>query len=466
MTTDFISFMSEVYFSSSISNYFEKYDPEGGKMNISMVNQSISKKKPTPWTEATSRSPSLRRADFKRKSAPWTKAASRRPSFSRADSKKESTPRTEAASRSPRLGRAGFIKEPASQAEAASRGLRLGRADSVKESAWLPLAPITVFVAGTKVDPPGAAFGPRRQPSWEFVWVRAGSVTARVNRRTIQGSAGTLMLVPSGATDRYDWSRKEKTVHSFIHFFSGAAPRVWPPEGPSIPFGPLPAGWPSPSRWPLSRNLPPGHTLFQLFRQVLSYFPLRDEKFKPLLGPAVELMLRLYLAGTAEAPREKSFDPGLSPAVEKVLPWLKEGLRNQPGRKIKLSEMARAASVSPQYLCRLFKKDLGIGPMECVRLLKTEYGGELLERSQLTVKEIAHRSGFENPFHFSRAFKEIYGLPPKTYREEFQKGSYIKPYSPVFRKYQFTRVLSIVSLKHQPESFQLMRKKYRTPFNQ
>jgi AraC family transcriptional regulator len=427
MTTDFISFMSEVYFSSSISNYFEKYGPEGGKMNISMVNQSISKKKPTPWTKAASRRPSFRRADSKRESAPWTEAASRSPSLRRADSKKESAKR---------------------------------------EVVWPPLEPITVFVAGTKVDPPGAAFGPRRQPSWEFVWVRAGSVTARVNRRTIQGSAGTLMLVPSGATDRYDWSRKEKTVHSFIHFFSGAAPRVWPPEGPSIPFGPLPAGWPSPSRWPLSRNLPPGHTLFQLFRQVLSYFPLRDEKFKPLLGPAVELMLRLYLAGPAEAPREKSFDPGLSPAVEKVLPWLKEGLRNQPGRKIKLSEMARAASVSPQYLCRLFKKDLGIGPMECVRLLKTEYGGELLERSQLTIKEIAHRSGFENPFHFSRAFKEIYGLPPKTYREGFQKGSYIKPYSPLFRKYQFTRVLSIVSLKHQPPSFQLMRKKYRTPFNQ
>ena len=336
----------------------------------------------------------------------------------------------------------------------------------INYSIWPPLPHITVFAAGTKVDPPGATFGPRRQPSYEFVWVRSGSVTAQINRRKVQGSVGTVLLVPSGVTDRYDWSRKEKTIHSFLHFFAGPQPKVWPPAGPSIPIGVLPAEWPRPSCWPLSRNLPTGHTLFQLFRQVLSYFPLGDGKFKPLLGPTVELMLRLYLGGSPDPPREKSFDPGLSPAVERVLPWLKERVWNNPLQKIKLSEMARSISVSPQYLCRLFKRDLKIGPMECLRLLRTEYASELLERSHLSVKEVAHLSGFENPFHFSRVFKEIYGLAPKSYREGLEKETYIRPYSPIFRKYQFTRVLSLLSLRHQPPSFKLMRKKYRTPFNQ
>jgi AraC-like DNA-binding protein len=336
----------------------------------------------------------------------------------------------------------------------------------MKQTYWPPLKNITVFAAGTKVDPPGATFGPRRQVSYEFIWVRAGSVAVQVNRRKLEGKAGTLFLIPSGVTDRYDWSRKEKTIHSFIHFFSGAAPKVWPPEGYSIPLGDLPPGWPTPSRWPLSRDLPTGHTLFQLFRQVLSYFPLREKRFKPLLGPTLELMLRLYLWGSADLPLERNFDPGLSPAVEKILPWLKDRVRNNPAKKISLSEMAHMVSVSPQYLCRIFRKDLKIGPMECVRLLKTEVSCELLERSHLTVKEISNQSGFENPFHYSRVFKEIYGLSPKAYREGFQKGTHLRPYSPIFRKYQLTRVLSIASLKQQPPSFKLLGKKYRTPFNQ
>ena len=117
----------------------------------------------------------------------------------------------------------------------------------MKPTHWPSLRNITVFAAGTKVDPPGATFGPRRQVSYEFIWVRAGSVTTWINRRKREGAVGTLFLVPSGVTDRYDWSRKEKTIHSFIHFFSGPDPKAWPPEGPSIPLGDLPFGWPSPS---------------------------------------------------------------------------------------------------------------------------------------------------------------------------------------------------------------------------
>jgi AraC-like DNA-binding protein len=332
----------------------------------------------------------------------------------------------------------------------------------MKPTHWPPIKTLTVFAAGTKVDPPGATFGPRRQVSYEFIWIRVGSVVARLDQKKIHCPVGTLLLVPYNVTDRYDWSKNGKNIHSFIHFFSGPSSMTPNPDDPPIPFGALPPEWPSPKKWPIFRHFLPGHTIFQLFRQVLSCSPLKSGDFKPVLGPTVELMLRLYLSGSSSPPREQDFDSGLSPTVEKIFPWLMERVRKHPHQELRLGDIAASAAVSPQYLCRLFKKDLGIGPMECVRLLKIERACEMLERSQLTIKEVSNLSGFENPFHFSRVFKEIYGMPPKTYRTGFEKKIHIRPYSPIFRKYQLAH---FYSLKPFSPSFKLMQKKFRTSFS-
>ncbi len=272
-------------------------------------------------------------------------------------------------------------------------------------------------------------------------------MTAQIGSRTVKASPDTVFLVPPAVTDSYRYSRTERSIHSFIHFHLGDPPKGWPP--------------PSPYRWPLYRRLPPENLFFHLFRQVLAFSPLSRGQYQPVLGPTVELMLRYYLYAGNPEPAGLEVEPGLSDGVERALYWLRDKVRDQPLRKIKLADMARAAFMSPQNLCRLFKKDLRIGPMECARLLKVEYGGGLLERSQLTIKEVANRIGFENPFHFSRVFKEVYGVPPQSYREGFKKKNWFRPTSPIFRNYQFQRI-RVNSLLGPPAlSFRLLPKKYR-----
>ena len=45
---------------------------------------------------------------------------------------------------------------------------------------------------------------------------------------------------------------------------------------------------------------------------------------------------------------------------------------------------------------------------------------ELLRLTQLSVQEIGNAVGYPNALHFSRAFKNIYGVSPRTWR--IQKG--------------------------------------------
>ena len=51
------------------------------------------------------------------------------------------------------------------------------------------------------------------------------------------------------------------------------------------------------------------------------------------------------------------------------------------------------------------------------RLRKTK---TLIQHSDLSLKEIAHMTGFKSAAHFSRAFKDKYGLSPSELRETFR----------------------------------------------
>ncbi|MGH7739197.1 MAG: helix-turn-helix domain-containing protein [bacterium] len=312
-------------------------------------------------------------------------------------------------------------------------------------SEWPPLKGLTVQSTGTQTSPPGTTYGPRKQLSWEFVWIRSSVMRVTVNSTRLKGGPGTIFLIPPGVTDRYDSSKRGPMVSSFLHFHCGTPP----------------LGWPKLSRWPLMRVLPEQNILFALFEQVLRFSPLADGRFGPLLNPSVELMLRLYLSGNFEDV-PSGWEAGLSPATERVIQWLKRSIEKNPDRKIRLEDMAREAAVSAQHLCRLFKKDLQIGPMECARLLRVETSGTLLERTRLSLKEIAQRCGFENPFHFSRVFKAVYGLPPQRYRAGFLKGTLFRPGSLVFRRYRHQWLL--LNRRVDPiatESYRMLPKRYQ-----
>ena len=46
---------------------------------------------------------------------------------------------------------------------------------------------------------------------------------------------------------------------------------------------------------------------------------------------------------------------------------------------------------------------------------------ELLKLTQLPIKEVGIAIGYENQFHFSRAFKKIYGVSPSQWKKEHIK---------------------------------------------
>jgi AraC-like DNA-binding protein len=78
---------------------------------------------------------------------------------------------------------------------------------------------------------------------------------------------------------------------------------------------------------------------------------------------------------------------------------------------------ARIAQRSLGTFKREFREYYHTTPGKWLTQKRLEYAKDLLDTSKKNVSEIADESGFENITHFSRIFKEKYGLSPLQYRK-------------------------------------------------
>lgn len=81
-----------------------------------------------------------------------------------------------------------------------------------------------------------------------------------------------------------------------------------------------------------------------------------------------------------------------------------------------LRQVAAECHVGVAYLCRLFQRYDHQSPYQYLRRLKMTLAAEWLRQPGVLVKQVSERVGFTDPFHFSRAFKAVFGLPPEAFR--------------------------------------------------
>jgi AraC-like DNA-binding protein len=286
-----------------------------------------------------------------------------------------------------------------------------------------PLQNLRLLALGTKVEPPGATFGPRNQYSWLLVWVRSGTVRFTIDDTTYDGEPGSVFLVAPRSVDSHDWSERERTSHSFIHFsFEGVA-RGWPPR----------------KGWPAVRSFPQGHPIFALFEYVVSIPNTADSHHRNLVVPTIELILRLFLVSDSRyVPGGETAFPEL---LRHALGFLHEHVERRAEESLPLGALARSLHVSSAHLCRSFQRHLGIGPMRCLVLMRLDKAVRLLERTELRVKEVADRTGFGNAFHLSAAFRKTFGLSPSKYRAARAEGLQVRNFSPALRSLSGQRIL-------------------------
>jgi len=82
----------------------------------------------------------------------------------------------------------------------------------------------------------------------------------------------------------------------------------------------------------------------------------------------------------------------------------------------RLDEFARDLSMSCSNLCKKMREITGLSPNEFITKYKLQTALTLLAEGRLSIKEVAYRTGFNDPKYFSRRFKHEFGATPKEYR--------------------------------------------------
>lgn len=94
-------------------------------------------------------------------------------------------------------------------------------------------------------------------------------------------------------------------------------------------------------------------------------------------------------------------------------------IEDHHARLMQLQEVAQECGVSEAYLCRLFQRFDRQTPYQFLTRLKMNRAAKLLEDPDRLVKQIAADLSYRDAFHFSRAFKNVFGVSPRGFRETF-----------------------------------------------
>ena len=86
-----------------------------------------------------------------------------------------------------------------------------------------------------------------------------------------------------------------------------------------------------------------------------------------------------------------------------------------------LEELARAAGLSVSRFSFLFKQAEGISPGAYFTQLRMQQPARYLLSNPVSITEVARKTGYEDPYYFSRVFKSVMGKSPRDYRKSFQK---------------------------------------------
>jgi AraC-like DNA-binding protein/quercetin dioxygenase-like cupin family protein len=81
-----------------------------------------------------------------------------------------------------------------------------------------------------------------------------------------------------------------------------------------------------------------------------------------------------------------------------------------------VEEAVRECHVNAAYVCRLFRRFDHQSPYQYLLRLKMNRAAEQLHQSNAMVKQVAEQVGFRDQFHFSRVFKNVFGMSPAAFR--------------------------------------------------
>lgn len=238
----------------------------------------------------------------------------------------------------------------------------------------------------------------RPQGSKEFILIYCihGAGWFTVNGRTYQVQANDFFILPQDVEHKYGSDINNPWTIYWIHFTGGLSKEYF--------------YYLSGKQSLMPQFAIPSKERNQLFDEIIYYAGMIKNMDAVIYA---NNCLYNYLASfkniivaQSESDRQKTSKIGA------CIELMKQNL----DKNLNLYELSKLMEISISHLSTLFKEKVHDSPYNYYIFLKMQYACHLLWNSEANIKTIAAKLGYEDPYHFSRVFKNSMGVSPKKFR--------------------------------------------------
>ena len=146
------------------------------------------------------------------------------------------------------------------------------------------------------------------------------------------------------------------------------------------------------------------------------YLLKKDISYKELLEyhslSELKQFMKNIISGIGDEPHAGENKKYSKPIAESL-----KLIEERYNENLSLDEISNAISVSKNYFCYLFKREVGMSLWNYLTTVRLRYAKKLLEETDLKAYEIAFQVGYDNPSYFSKVFKREEQMTPNEYRD-------------------------------------------------
>lgn len=100
--------------------------------------------------------------------------------------------------------------------------------------------------------------------------------------------------------------------------------------------------------------------------------------------------------------------------IKEAISYIEQNFQND----ISIEDIASFCSLNRSYFGKIFHDTVGKSPQAFLISYRMTKAGELLKLTNLSITDIGNAVGYPNQLHFSRAFKNFYGISPRAWRNK------------------------------------------------
>ena len=169
-----------------------------------------------------------------------------------------------------------------------------------------------------------------------------------------------------------------------------------------------------------NRKIQPGQEAAGLLRRMLWEQENPDEYAQDMLLSLLTTLLLLLLRQTKQTQGTAQSAVTLN-RENMLIRRVQQYVSDHVQEKLSVPTVAKGCQLSPSYMTALFQKHLHISPAEYIRRIKLQYSKQLIREGNMNITQIAKALEYSTIHHFSRQFKDKFGITPSEYAKSLKE---------------------------------------------